>query len=205
MYQTDLALFRAARNRTLEVTAGLSQAQADFSPESGVWSVGEILDHLLLSEQTSRRDIAQLIELARSGQRPFISRTLADVNISPAFLPKSLLPFTDLPFRMINIFLPGAVREFMVRYRLQPARNADITNPRKGRMISQLRSELESSLKETSTLLNLNLGLDYRAMVFDHPVLGTNNVLQLLRILASHEQRHQDQIRDLLQRPNDPS
>src|SRR5438270_9860057 len=125
MYQMDLALFRAARNRTLEMTAGLSQAQADFSPESAVWSVGEVLDHLLLSEQTSRRDIAQLMELARGGRRPFISRTLADANISPAFIPNSLLPFAELPFRMINIFLPETAREFIVRYRLLPARNAD--------------------------------------------------------------------------------
>jgi len=202
MYYADLALFRAARDRTLEMTAGLSQAQANFSPESGVWSIGEILDHLLLSEQTSRHDIAQLIELAKTGQRTFISHTLADVNFSPAFIPKSLLPLGELPFRIFNIFLPSGVRELMVRHRLVPARNADITEPRKGKNIAQLRSELESSNKETTGLLDLHPGLDYRTMVIDHPLLGANNVLQLLRILASHEQRHHDQISAVFRRPD---
>jgi len=204
MYHTDLVQFRAARNRTLEMTEGLSQAQADFSPGSNIWSIGEILDHLLLSEQTNRNEIAQLVELSKSGRRPFISRTLTDVNFSPSFIPRSLLPFFELPFRTLNMFLPASVREFMVRYRLIPARNADITTPRKGMMITQLRSELDSSIKETTALFDRNPGLDYRAMILDHPLLGTNNVLQLLRILAAHERRHQDQIGDILRRADRP-
>jgi uncharacterized damage-inducible protein DinB len=204
MYHADLAQLRAARNRTLETTEGLSQSQADFSPGSNVWSIGEILDHLLLSEQTNRNEIAQLVELSKSGRRPFISRTLADLNFSPAFIPRSLLPFFELPLRTLNMFLPVSVREFIVRYRVIPARNADITTPRKGKTITQLRSDLDSSIKETTSLFDRNPGLDYRAMSLDHPLLGTNNVLQPLHILASHERRHQGQIGDILRRADRP-
>jgi len=199
MYQAELASAQAARNGTLSMTTGLSQVQMDFSPGVGVWSVGEILDHLLLTDQIYRHEIAQLIDLARTGRRPFVSRTLVDFNISPAFIPRPLLPFSELPFRMFNLFMPRPVREFMFRYRLVPARNADIANPRKGRNISDLRGELESSIKQTTELLNANPGLNYRKLVFDHPLLGANNVLELLRILAAHELRHQDQIREILQ------
>jgi uncharacterized damage-inducible protein DinB len=202
MYHADLAQLREVRNRTLEMTEGLSQAQADFSPGYNIWSIGEILDHLLLSEQTNRNEIAQLIELGKSGRRPFISRTLADVNFSPAFIPRSILPFFELPFRTLTMFLPASVRELIVRYRLIPARSADITTPRKGKRITELRSELDASIKETAALFDRNPGLDYRAMILDHPLLGTNNVLQLLRILASHERRHQDQVGDILRRAN---
>jgi len=203
MYQADLSLLSAARDRTLRMTEGLSQAQADFSDVCG-WSIGEILDHILLSEQINRKEIARLIELAKRGQPAIISRTVSDFNIAPAFIPKCLAPFAESPFRILNPFLPAAIREYMVRYRLIPFRNADIATPRKGRMIGQLRKELESSIQASAALLNLNPGLDYRAMVFDQPVLGRNNVLQLLRILASHEQRHQDQIGIVYQSPGYP-
>jgi hypothetical protein len=34
--------------------------------------------------------------------------------------------------------------------------------------------------------------------------MGINNVLQLLRLVALHEQRHQSQINDILRRPGFP-
>jgi hypothetical protein len=35
-------------------------------------------------------------------------------------------------------------------------------------------------------------------MRYQHPIMGSNNVLQMLRIMALHERRHQSQIRDIL-------
>jgi hypothetical protein len=194
MFQQDLATARAARNRTLEMTAGLLQAQAVFTPGRNACPVGEILDHLLLTDQTNRREIARLVGMAKRGQKPIVSLTLAEFNFSPAFIPRPLLPLFEVPFRVINTFMPRSVRGLIVRYRLVPARNADIANPRKERPITELRNDRESSIADTTNLLNTNPDLNYREMVFDHPVLGTNSVLDLLRILAVREFRHQDQI-----------
>jgi len=41
-------------------------------------------------------------------------------------------------------------------------------------------------------------------MIQQHPLLGVNIVLQLLRIVALHEQRRQSQIGDLLKLPGFP-
>jgi hypothetical protein len=41
-------------------------------------------------------------------------------------------------------------------------------------------------------------------MIQHHPLMGVNNVLQLLRIVALHEQRHQSQIGDILRLPGFP-
>ena len=49
--------------------AALTQPQLDFSPRTGRWSIGEVLDHLLLVEAAYRSEIAQLVELQRSGRR----------------------------------------------------------------------------------------------------------------------------------------
>ncbi len=88
MYQSDLALFGAARQRTLDLVEGLTQVQIEFSPGPGQWSVGEVLDHLLLAEALNRRDIAELIDMAKNGRRPSLKRTFADVNVSMAYIPK---------------------------------------------------------------------------------------------------------------------
>ena len=204
MYQADLAFFRATRHRTLELVEGLSQAQTEFSPGPSRWSVAEVLDHLLLAEGLNRREIAQLIDLAKSGRRPYLNRTFADLNVSIAFIPKAMLPFLEVPFRLLNMLMPSCARELMTRYRLIPAQNPDVGTPRQGRLIDDLRQELRSSLQETEVLFEANPTLDYRAMIHQHPLTGVNNVLQLLRFVASHERRHQSQISDILRLPGFP-
>jgi hypothetical protein len=204
MYQSDLALFGAARQRTLELNAGLTQVQIAFSPAAGQWSVGEVLDHLLLAEALNRRDIAELIDLAQSGRRPYLKRTFADMNVSMAYIPQSMLPYLEVPFRLLSMVVPRSAREFLTRYRLVPAQSPDVGTPRKGRAIDELRQELRSSLQETEALFEANPTLDYQAMIQQHPLMGVNNVLQLLRIVALHEQRHQSQISDTLRHPGFP-
>jgi hypothetical protein len=204
MYQTDLALFGAARQRTLELIAGLTQVQIEFSPGPGQWYVGEVLDHLLRGEALNRRDIAELIDLAKSGRRPYLIRTFEDVNVSMAFIPKAMLPFLEVPFRLLSMVVPHSAREFLTRYRLVPAQSPDVGTPRKGRSLDELRQELRTSLQETEALFAAHSTLDYQAMIQQHPLLGVNNVLQLLRIVALHEQRHQSQIGDILKHPGFP-
>jgi uncharacterized damage-inducible protein DinB len=198
MYQTELNLVRSARARTLAMIAGLTQAQMDFSPAPGKWSIGELVDHLLLSEQLYREQIAQLIELKKAGRKPVIKRSFADINVSVAFLPRPLLPFLEIPFTLLNWFTPSIVRETIIRYKVFPAQTADRTAPCKGRPAEELREELRASLTQTEALFEAHPGLDYREMISQHPLLGANNALQLLRIVANHEQRHQDQISTLL-------
>jgi DinB superfamily len=197
-------LVGAARQRTLELVAGLTQVQIEFSPDPGRWSVGEVLDHLLLAEALNRRDIAELIALAKSGRRPYLKRTFADMNVSMAFIPKSMLPSLEVPFRVLNMMVPRSARELLTRYRLVPAQSPDAGTPRKDRPIDELREELHGSLQEMKALFEANPTLDYRAMIHQHPLMGVNNALQMLRIVALHEQRHQSQISDILRHPGFP-
>jgi uncharacterized damage-inducible protein DinB len=204
MFQSDLQAFRSTRARTLEMIGGLSQAQLDYSPAPDRWSVGELLDHLLLAEKILRDEIAQLIELKKAGRQPVLKRSFRDLDVSIAYIPKSLLPLVEIPFTLFNLFVPSVVRELMMRYRLVPAQNPNIATPRKGRPAAELCDELRASLQETERLFEANPNLDYREMISQHPLLGTNNILQLLRLLTGHEQRHQSQISDLLTSPQFP-
>jgi len=179
---------------------GLLQAQSEFAPPAK-WSTGEVLHHLLLSDNLYRRNFTRLIELQQSGQRPVLRSSFADLNPSIAYIPKSLLPMLEIPFTVANLFVPNVLRETMTQFRLLPAQNPDITTPKKGQPVSELRASLQSAYDEIAALFEANPELDYRVMRYQHPILGSNSVLQMLRIAAMHERRHQSQIQDLLCSP----
>jgi len=196
--RSALRSYRATRDRTLTIVEGLSQEQMDYAPGTDKWSISEIVDHILLGERLNRGYMAEVIEMKKAGRQPVLRLSFKDVNVSVAYIPKSLLPFAELPFTLLNIFLPGSVRDFMTRYRLVPAQSSDATAPRRGRPANDLRHELISSLRETEALLEKSADLNYDEMRIEHPLLGTYNIPGLLRFLALHEQRHQSQINDIL-------
>ncbi|HZD39488.1 MAG TPA: DinB family protein [Terriglobales bacterium] len=198
MLHTNLERFRAIRGQTLSMVQGLSQAQLDFAPAPSTWSVGEVVDHLILSVEIIRRDVAELIEITKAGKSPLLYRSAAEFNITAFFIPKCMLPFLEVPFNFLNMFVPDSIREFFVRYRLIPARAADTATPRPDRFAVELRDGLRLSLEELEALFAANPNLDYDTMMHQHPLLGTQNVPHLLYIMGLHEERHQAQISDLL-------
>ncbi len=204
MLNANLERFRSIRARTLAMVEGLSPAQLDYSPTPDTWSIGEVVDHLILSVEIIRRDIAELIELTKASKQPLLYRSAAEFNITAFFIPKCMLPFLEVPFNFLNMFVPDSVREFFVRYRLIPAQAADIATPRQGRSAAELHNGLRSSLEELEALLAANPNLDYDKMIHQHPLLGTQNVPHLLYIMGLHEERHQAQISDLRTDPRFP-
>jgi hypothetical protein len=198
MMKASLERFRSIRARTLDLAQGLSQEQMDFSPAADAWSIGEILDHLRLNEHVFHTDIAALIDLVKAGKAPRLYRSFADFNAAPAFIPKWVLPCLEVPFTVINIFLPNSLRETLAQSNLVSIRHPDITTPRKGRPADVLRSELRASLQETETLFAANPTLDYDTMTRQHPLLGIQTVPQFLDLLGIEERLHQDQIAPLI-------
>jgi uncharacterized damage-inducible protein DinB len=204
MFQSDLELFRSTRQATLSLAEGLTQPQSEFSPAPGKWSAGEVLDHLLLSEKLYREKFAQLIELQKAGKKAEVVSSFAEIDTSIMAIPKAALPFLEMPFTMMNLFVPSAVREAMTRYRLMPAQAPQVAQPHQGRRLTELQAELRSSFQETEGLFLMNPNLDYRAMYLSHPLMGRNNALQTMRIMALHEQRHQEQVRTIRRAPGFP-
>jgi hypothetical protein len=197
VYKQNLALLRSTRDDTLRLCSAITQTQSEFALPSK-WSAGEVLHHLVLADDLYRRNFIQLIDLANSGETPILRSNFTELNTSIAYIPKPLLPMLEIPFTVFNLFVPTMLRETLTQFRLLPAQNPDITTPNKGELLPQLRATLQSSCNRIETLFNDNPHLDYRAMRYQHPIMGSNNVLQMLRIMALHERRHQSQIRDIL-------
>src|ERR1022692_3500575 len=97
MYEQNLELLRLTRVGTRRLCAAVGQAQSEFTPGAAKWSIGEVLDHLLLSEHFYRRIFVHLIDLQKSDQRPVVSLGFGEVNTSIAYLPRTLLPALEVP------------------------------------------------------------------------------------------------------------
>ncbi len=198
MFEANLRLLEATRETTLRQTAHLTPEQASRRPSPQAWSVAEVLEHLLISETLYRETIARLVGMYRSGRRPWISQGLADIDTVPPFVPKELLRLMDIPLTMMNLFVPPFVRERMMTIRLFKAQAPTIARPKADKPVDQLRAELAESVRATARLLRDNADVDFRRLRYSHPVLGTNNVMGILRIVAFHEKRHQQQIDEIL-------
>ena len=182
------------RGETLARIAARSQAQLDFSPRPGRWSIGEIADHLRLSELLWRREIAQLVALARSGQPARLSHSFAEINVSPLHIPDRILTMLDVPFGIVNRFVPAAVAAMMVELPILPMRNPDSATPQPRRPRADLIADLRVAFEETRRLIDENADLDFEQMVSSHPLMGSNTVPQIFGFLSRHERRHQRQM-----------
>ena len=194
----SLDRFRATRERTLEIVDGLSQAELDARPSPGRWSVGEVLDHLALSDALDRGEIETLIGLARTGERPVPRRSFADVDVGVLFLPKSLLPWLEPPLSLMSTVLPKALRDWVVRTRWLRAQNPAVGEPRPGRPAEELRRELREAPERFTALLAGAGDVDLASLRHFHPLLGWNDLAGIFSFMEGHERRHQGQLRELV-------
>jgi hypothetical protein len=193
--RAGLAQMQGAREATLALVAGLDDTRAARVPEGGGWSAAQILDHLRKTDAVYRGEIAKLFELRASGRPPVREIGLRELNTRPPFVPAALLPFLDLPFRIVNRFVPSGLREYLTGVPLIPFGAPDAAQPEPQGGIDALRKRLKASCEETTSLLAER---DVSGMIVDHPLLGRNGIPALIRILARHEDRHRQQISRVL-------
>ena len=195
----QLEAFRAAREDTFRLTAPLSQAQLDRSPAPGKWSPGEVLDHLSKTAALYRREIALLIDLAKSGKRPYARRGFSDLDAAPAGIPKPWLRFLEVPFGLMSRLMPKSLGASMAANRKVHFQHPQDATPQPGRPAADLSRDLRASFQGLESLFTGNPDLDWSSMIHQHPLFGVNNVPQILDFITSHERRHQAQIHDALE------
>jgi hypothetical protein len=192
--------FSEVRERTLELVSDVTPAQAAFKPKPKVWSVGENLDHLLLTEQNYRAQMRRLIDLARAGKGTSINLTLTEMNASIGPIPREVIPLFEMPLRMMSLFVPHAVREAIIRFPVIPSANPSISDPEQ-KDIGVLRKELVAELETTTAMFTGDMPPRLMEMTVSHPILGTNNVIRIFRLITAHEERHHGQMRTVMANP----
>ncbi len=194
----NLRSLLSARQRTLSLVESLDQGQMDRHPARGRWSVGEVLDHLLLTERFYRGEIADLIRAARAGRRARKDRTFEDLDVSFLFIPRTMLPYLQVPVSVMTLFTPRCLQDYLLEHNILPLQHPTVAAPRGGRPADELRSELETSADKTRRMIEENSDLDYDTMRHYHPLLGPNTASSLVSVVALHEQRHHAQIEGAL-------
>lgn len=199
-FTPELKSLQAVRLRTLSLIEPLDQKQLDYAPAHGKWSIGEIVDHILLAQQFERGLIEELILLSRSGKRPFVRRTLLQFELRPAFLPRRLILPLEPLLSFFSTHIPPSFRAWVITRRPVPFRGPAQAAPRRCLPGNDLRKRLLTSHESIASLYETNADLDFHTLVARHSMLGSMDMIEMLRIMAYHETRHQKQISRTMRR-----
>jgi len=201
----SLGAFAEARAGTLLMVADLTPQQAHYAPGPNAWSVAQNLDHLLLTETLYRAQIKRLLEMAREGKRLNIDISLGEVDLNLPFIPRAMMPMMSKPLTIMNVFVPHAAREALLRFPIMKVKNPTVAEPAPDKPIDMLRLELASSLAGTQALFAGELPDNAYRVTATHPVFGRNTIDKILALLTAHEQRHGSQIGGLLRHRGFPA
>jgi len=139
--------------------------------------------------------------MAKNGKGRSLYVSFQEVNTTATLIPRAAVSMFETPVRMFTLFVPHVLRRAIVRYPLVSALNPNASEPRDGLTLDKLRQDLAASLTATVKFLQGPLPADLERLTIDHPVIGSNNIVELLSIMSAHEERHQGQIERL--RKND--
>lgn len=190
---------------------GFSQAQLDFQPAPGSWSIGETIEHVGLSEQMLHQNVRELLERGRGGQGFTRHISYRDLPMQPRMIPDFLLRFEPflVPLAMMNSFVPRAVQSMILANPLFKVRTTPNLEPRPGvprqERLAQLRDIRATTLKVMESALHPDQHLDLTRLRWKHPLMGTHDIYGTLELLANHDRRHRQQIANVQKHPNFPA
>ena len=166
------------REGLLEASSGLSEAQLDYKPSEGEWSISDILHHMALTDEGSARLAANMLKQANEKNLPpDPTPELSVLNSLDEFAPKLTGTRVQAPDRVApRSHLPAA--ESLVR----------------------LKASRENVVATWEQLGEYDLS----GITYPHPLLGELNAYQWLIIAGRHESRHTAQIARIKADPGFP-
>ena len=172
-YDQAFALLDDVRAKVVALLRTVSQAQADRRPSAGEWSVGEIADHLALTE---RAYVAGVAELAAHAQpHEFAYEEVA----------------AKRKFSVEDLGDPAVTGKFPTPPHLLPVR---------GKPLAELLRALDDAQSERVRLLAPHRDQDLAVKFFRHPLLGPMTLYERLANIAYHEEKHLRQMERALTR-----
>lgn len=166
----------AARDALCEQVKGLTEAQLAFRPAPDKWSIGEILDHLCLAEQSISRTLSKILQVAAG-------RGLIGEASSLEAMPHRI----DLETYNQAATAPDSVR------------------PSPERPLDQLLASLQESRARLLMVASRVDGRMVTKVAIRHIQLGELDFYQWLALEAAHESKHLAQISRIKSHPSYPS
>ncbi|HSB71252.1 MAG TPA: DinB family protein [Candidatus Methylomirabilis sp.] len=165
----------SAREDLYAQVQALSETQVAFRPAPDKWSIGEILDHLSLAEQSISRTLSKILQVAAG-------RGLIQEAEAVEAVPHRI----DLDTYNQAATAPDSVR------------------PSPGRSLEQLVSSLRGSRERLLEVARRVDGRMVTSVTIRHVQLGELDFYQWLTLEAAHESKHLAQVRRIKSHPDFP-
>ena len=192
--------FHDGREKTLRLVRDLTQEQLDFSTSPRKWSVGEVLDHLVRTDEVFRDEYDELLRRWKKRKRGVgLYRSLSEAGFSIPMVPDALLPLFDVPTAAVGILFPRPLRQAVFSNRSVPAQAPKRIEPRKGRPAAELVGELAGFQEYLERYFDANPDVEWDRLRYYNPLCGLTNLPGVMSFIASHEGRHRKQIREILE------
>ncbi len=172
-YDQAFALLDDVRGQVMPVLRTPTQAEADRRPAEDEWSLGEIADHLAITERAYVAVVADLAENARPHEFEY-----RDVVGSR-------------PFRIEDTWNVAVTGRLATPPELLPAQ---------GKPLAELVRELQAARSRSKEILAPYRDEDLSVRFFVHPRLGTMTLYERMAQLAYHEMKHLKQMERVLSR-----
>ncbi len=198
---------RSARNRTLDIASGLSQDLAAKRVRPGTWSVVEVLDHILRTEVAYRKYEIQALDRAGTGATGTIRIGFREVDTRLRPFPAGWMPILAPVLYGLHAVIPFRVRLAVMR---KPgilwAAAPKVAEPRRDRLLEELRVDLATEMRTTAALFEGDLPETLpRVRGSLDPLYGSNSMVQMVQLMAAHGERHQHQLRRILKQLHAPA
>lgn len=174
-YDQALALLDSVREQVMGLLGGVTQAQADRRPAEKGWSLGEIADHLAITERAYVAVVAHLA--ANAPRRQFDYQDIA----------------AKRPFRIEDTWNVAVTGKLATPPELLPS---------PGKPLAELLRDLREARSHTRQILATHRDQDLSVKFFVHPRLGTMTLYERLAQLAYHELKHLKQMERVLAHPS---
>jgi len=184
----------------------LQQAQIDFRPSRHSWSIGQIAHHVAMGEQVWHGYLKTALKTAGQTKEATVKVTIEDVPFSSRIIPDFILRNSLFltPISMMVNLVPQPVQSMLFAVPLFKMDAGPRMQPRHGLLRVHLLQILNDTRRETLATLEPLAGLDLSRIRIVHPLVGDQDVLGILELLSSHEQRHAQQIETIRKNPNFP-
>ncbi len=172
-YDEAFALLDDARAKVLALLRAVTQAQTDRRPADHEWSIGEIADHLAITERAYMAGVADLAANAKPNEFDY-----EEVVRSRRF-------------RVEDLGDPAVTGKFATPSQLLPAQ---------GKPLAELLPGLDAARSESKRILAPYRDQDLGVKFFPHPKVGPITLYERMANIAYHELKHLNQMQCALAR-----
>jgi uncharacterized damage-inducible protein DinB len=173
--ERGLSELQATRKLFLESVTGLSEAQWNFKPAPEVWSVGEVAEHIAVSEDTIFGLITEKI-----------MKGPAEPDKKAEVQGKDQIILEKVVDRSVKVQAPEMLRPTH-RFASQQA------------LVDHFKESRDRTIAYVGSTQD-----ELRSHFGDHPLLKTMDGYQWLLLLSAHSHRHTLQIEEVKANPNFP-